>query len=144
MPQRWTLDTTHKVQAFVEYVSQKILEGHPQTVEFLQPGRSKSQNAMFYGLYRDIAEQKADQSILDIRKECKLHYGVKILKGSDPVFCAWYDGNVKPWPYEAKLILMEHLDITSRFSKAQATTYIAEILSEYQKQGIYLPEPTVP
>lgn len=138
MGQRWTLDTKHKINAFVEFVMGKLETGDPQTVEFIKPGRTTQQNTMFYALYRDIAEQKSDQSLLDIRKECKLHYGIKILKAKDPEFCDWYDKNVKPWPYEAKLTLMEHLDVTSKFDKDEGTEYINTILTEYQKQGLYL------
>lgn len=141
MTQYWTLDDENKVNMFVEYVSDKIIEGKPQTVQFISPGRTNAQNAMMFGLYQDIAKQKDDQSILDIRKECKLHFGVPILRANNAEFCEWYDDNIKSWPYEAKLILMEHLDVTSDFNKEQASVYISEILRHYQKEGCYLPDP---
>ena len=40
--------------------------------------------------------------------------------------------------YEAKIMLMTYMDITSKFNKAQATEYIDTILSEYGKQGYAL------
>jgi hypothetical protein len=96
---------------------------------------------MIYGLYGDIARAMDDKSLVDVKCECKLHYGVPILRGADDKFCDWYDHSMKPLPYELKLQLMLHMEVTSLFTKKQATEYIDTILREYGKQGVCIPGP---
>jgi len=141
--QTWKLDNDSKWKFFCDEVSMRRLAGKPPTVQFLKDKRTLDQNSMIYALYGQIAIQMDDQSTLDVRKFCKLHYGVAILKSVDPDFCEFYDRAIKKMSYEDKLFLMGHMDITSAdaFKKPQATEYIEEILREYSKQGISLINP---
>jgi len=139
--QRWSLDSGEKIDFFSQHVVNMMQAGNPATVQFIKPGRSLSQNSMFYALYTQIAEQQEDNAIIDVRRHCKLHYGVPILRAADPDFCDFYDANSKGMDYEAKLLLMTYFEVTSLFNKAQGTEYIDTVIREYSKAGISLINP---
>ena len=107
----------------------------------MKTDRTHAQNTMMFALYGDIARQSEDKSVLDVRRECKLHYGIPILRGADPDFCTWYDKSLKGLNYEDKLLLMSYMDVTSLFNVDQGTEYINTILQEYGKKGFALEDP---
>lgn len=135
------MKSSHQIQALVEYAEAKIAEGKPITVQVMKDDRTLAQNAMFYGLYRDWARLKGDETIDEIKNFCKLHYGIPILRGSDPKFCERYDEKVKPLPYEAKLAMMDFFDVTSLFNVEHGSEYITAILGGAARQGIFIPPP---
>ena len=71
----------------------------------------------------------------------KLHYGIGLLKASDPAFSDWYNHSIKGLTYEDKLLLMTYFDVTSLFTKAQATEYLDTIITEYGREGYSLIDP---
>ena len=138
--QRWHLRCNNRQQltGFIEHVEQKWAEGKDLCVQFLEGGRSIDQNTMIHALYGDIARQSNDKSVMDVTRECKLHYGVPILRAADPEFCAEYDQKIKALPYETKLLIVGYMDVTKNFTKAQASEYIDTIISEYTGRGYAL------
>jgi hypothetical protein len=141
MGQRWTVRDKFQRNALMEWIDQQLELGKVHTFEIRDLERTLSQNAMINALYGQIAAQSDDQSVLDVRRHCKLHYGIGILKADDPDFCEFYDNAIKGMDYEQKLFLMTYFDVTSKFSKKQATEYIDTMLSEYGKQGFALADP---
>ena len=139
--ERWHLRDRFALAKFIESVKERWKAETYPTVTFLEADRSTHQNAMFYALYRDIAEQMEDRSLIDVRRDCKLRYGVVIRKAADPEWSAWYDSNIKPMPMEAKLFLMDDYPITSTFTKAQASEYIDSIIADYTRHGYALARP---
>jgi len=128
---------------FGDHVSMLRLAGKPPTVQFVDENRTLSQNDLIYQLYRQISTNVDDDSFADIRRECKLRYGIPILRSIDPEFGAIYDKSIKHGlDYEKKLILMDFIDVTSKFKKAQASEYIDTIIREYSKRGISLTNPS--
>ena len=133
MSQRWWLkrNNDHQLNAFTEHVKLEWTAGRDVCVQFVDADRTDNQNRMIYGMYADIAKA-TDQLPKDVERYCKLHFGVPIRRSVDTEFCDWYDAQIKTtFDYAAKLLLMDHIDITSRFTKKQATTYIDTILQEY-------------
>ena len=98
--------------------------------------RTLPQNDLIYMLYADIERYTEGEGIVDIRRRCKLHYGVPILRAHDEEFRKVYDKSVKPLPYEDKLEIMDFLPVTSRMKKPQATEYIETIMREYSQRGV--------
>lgn len=138
--QRWHLRNRHELNAFIEHVEQQWADKKYPTVLFMKADRSSQQNRYIYALYSDIARQTGE-GIVETKRQCKLMYGIPILRGSDPAFCSWYDQNVKRLPLEVKLALMDHLPVTSEFSTEQGTEYIDTLLKEYANRGYYLIDP---
>lgn len=146
MGQRWFLTTAEYRQNFNNYVDQMLLAGKRVVVEFVPEGRSLDQNDMIQALYKQVAEQKQDETVVDITRHCKLHYGVPILRSADnsvgQKFRAMYDRVVKPHDYSTKLEVMDYLPVTRLFNKKQASEYIDTIIREYSSQGLCMTHPS--
>lgn len=141
--QRWVLNGETVVANFMAHVSQMRLAGKPPTVEFVDAKRSLDQNAMAFALYKQIGGQCEDQSIVEIRRECKLLYGIPILRAEDEKFRAMYDKSIKyNLTHEEKLEAMEWFPVTRLMSKKQFTEYLDTIIREYSKQGYSLLHPS--
>jgi hypothetical protein len=139
---KWDLSSETVKANFDNFIAQMRLSGKRPVVQLVPEKRSLDQNAMFYALYQQIAEQKQDESIEDIRRHCKLHHGVPILRGEDQQFREFYDKSLKPLDYEFKLDSMKFVPVTSLFSKDQGSRYIDEIIREYSQQGLCLVHPS--
>jgi disulfide oxidoreductase YuzD len=108
----------------------------------MRADRTSNQNAMIHALYGDIARHDGSISVIEVKRMCKLMYGVPILRAADPEWCEWYDTAIKHnLSFEDKLLLMDHMDITSEFNKEQATQFIDTILKEYGSRGFNLEDP---
>lgn len=127
---------------FLSFVTQMRLAGKRPIVEVLPERRSLDQNAMIYALYQQIAEQSEGEQIVDIRRECKLRYGVPIMRAGSEEFRYVYDRAIKPLDYEFKLRAMDWLPVTSQMGKAQATEYIDTVIREYSQRGLSLVHPS--
>jgi hypothetical protein len=100
--------------------------------------RSLNQNALFQIFYREIAAQKGDMSEEDVRRYCKLHFGVPILRRGDEAFRDFYAKALIDLDYEDKLRAMAFVPVTSRMSKPQATQYIEDLMDGWGREGIHL------
>lgn len=141
--ERWTLSDEFQLNKFVEWVKHRWIEGRPPTLQVMGPTRSGAQNSLIYAMYGDISRQLGDTTVLEVRRQCKLYYGVPILRASDPDFCDYYDRLIKKrFNIPEKLELMDHLDVTSDFTKEQAGQYIDHIIEAYRARGIRLANPT--
>ena len=108
-----------------------------QAKKYTDP-RSLDQNALINTLYGVIAEQAEGEGVVDIRRRCKLHYGVPILRAHDEEFRTVYDKMVKPHSYVDKLLIMDYLPVTSRMKKEWASEYIDTVVREFAEQGYSL------
>lgn len=141
--QRWVLNGETVIRHFNDLVTQMRLSGKPAVVELVAAKRSLDQNAMAFALYKQIGEQCQDQSIVEIRRECKLCHGIPILRAEDEKFRAMYDKSIKhTLSYEEKLEAMEWFPVTRLMSKTQFTEYLDTIIREYSKQGYSLLHPS--
>jgi hypothetical protein len=139
---RWDLSSETAIERFMAHVGTLRLSGKRVVVEFVPEGRSLDQNEMIHAIYKQVAEQKQDESFRDIRRHCKLHSGVPILRRDQQQFRDFYDTALKHLDYQFKLESMDFVPVTSRMSKKQATEYIDEIIREYSQQGLCLLHPS--
>lgn len=140
--QRWDLSTETAMNNFQAHIGNMRLAGKRPVVELVPEKRSLDQNAMIHALYKQISEQKQDETFRGIRQECKLHFGVPILRRDDEQFRQFYDGSLKPLAYEFKLESMQFVPVTSLMNKTQCTEYIDEIIRVYSMQGVPLVHPS--
>ena len=98
--------------------------------------RTVDQNAMSFELYTRIGKTLYGGDTEHARYECKLHYGVPILRENDPDFQKIYDTVIKPHDYGTKLKIMEYLPVTSLMSKKQFSEYVDKILNVYSEKGV--------
>lgn len=139
MPERWFLDTDEKIEHFLAHVRERRSEGRPCTVQFLKSDRSTEQNALFHAILRAVYEQKRDESLDEIKRFCKLRFGVPILRSTDPQFRHLYDEAVKNnLSYEQKLEAMDILPVTSRMNTEQMTEMIESTAQYWVENGFDL------
>ena len=139
---KWDLSSETMIERFLAHVGTLRLSGKRPLVEFVPESRSLDQNSMSFALYKQVAEQKQDESVEDIRRRCKLEIGIPILRRDDEEFRWVYDNSVKLLPYEKKLLSMKWTDVTSRMSKKQFGEYLDEIIRDYSMQGYSLVHPS--
>ncbi len=140
---QWDLSSEAAVTNFLAFVAQLRLAGKRPLFEQVPEKRSLDQNSMIYALYEQIASQAQDQSLIDVRRECKLRHGVAILRAGNDKFKALYDRCMKGvLTYEEKLEAMDILPVTRLMTKEQGTAYIDSIIREYSRQGYSLVSPS--
>lgn len=104
-------------------------------------GRSLDQNAISHAWYNDIALQTADTPE-NVKCECKLRFGVPILRAEDADFREMYDNSIlRNLSYEQKLKAMRFIPVTSNMTKPQLSRYLQDIQRSYAQQGVVVSFP---
>lgn len=92
--------------------------------------RTLSQNALKSVWYKDIADFRGDVTSKDVERECKLNYGVPILRRD--VATNWvYEQSIDKLPHEKKLIVMDRFAVTSIMSVKEKKEYLNCLQSDY-------------
>ena len=107
--------------------------------------RTLDQNAMFFALYKRIADMTEIGDIEDARRYCKLHHGVVIMRKDSEEFRSGWAQFFITLTYEEKLALMgpgplfgpDGFPVTRLFDRAQGITYINRIVDEFRAKGVY-------
>jgi len=116
----------------------------PITVTWTQGApRSTAQNSLAQRWFTDIATQLGDQTHEDVRAECKLRFGVPILRAENEAFRISYDRVIKALPYEQKLEAIKAFDmpVTRLMSVKQMTAFMDEMQKHWTAQGVRLTDP---
>lgn len=105
--------------------------------------RTPPQNRLIHDWYGQIARQAGDQTPEEVRAQCKLQFGVPILRRENAAFRAEYDAAFKPLPYETKLRLFRLLDppVTSLMTTKQLSEYADAMSRQYREAGFVLTDP---
>lgn len=104
-------------------------------------GRSVEQNAVMHGWFGQIARELREDDERGVKRYCKLHFGVPILRTEDEEFREAYDRVVKSLPYEQKLIAMDILPVTSRMTTIQLDRCMTDMQDHYRTRGVHLEYP---
>lgn len=140
MPSR-VLHTPADAMEWLGYLSQ---QSFPMTVSHTEgEKRSNPQNRTIHMWYGEAAKKLGDTTAEDVRAECKLQFGVPILRRDDAAFLLEYDATFKPLPYEMKRKIFKALDpaITSRMTVKQLTEYMDAMRKHFAEGGVYLSDP---
>jgi hypothetical protein len=107
--------------------------------------RSTQQNRLAQRWFSDIATQLGDQTHEDVRAECKLRFGVPILRAENEAFKLSYDRVFKPMPYEQKLDAIKAFDlpVTRLMNGKQMTAFMDEMQRHWIAQGVRLTDPEI-
>jgi hypothetical protein len=140
MPTKIIRDPAH-VDALANILRERKL---PITVTWTQGApRSNAQNRLAQRWFTDIATQLGDQTHEDVRAECKLRFGVPILRAENEAFRTSYDRVLKALPYEQKLDAIKAFDLptTRLMTQKQMTAFMDEMHHHWIKQGVRLTDP---
>ena len=104
--------------------------------------RSLSQNALAAVWYGQISRELGEGSPEAVKAECKLRFGVPILRAEDEDFRAMYDGAIRhSLTYDQKLAVMRFLPVTSLMSTDQLSRYLEHVQHAYaDRVGLQFPE----
>jgi hypothetical protein len=95
--------------------------------------RSLEQNAISHAWYEQIARELREDDAAGVKRFCKLHYGVPILRAEDEDFRSLYDTAIKPHlSYEQKLRAMDYLPVTSLMTVRQLSVYLEAMQEGYR------------
>lgn len=98
--------------------------------------RTVDQNSMSFELYTRIGKALYGGDTKHARYECKLQYGVPILREHDPEFQKLYDEVVRHHEYGTKLKIMGYLPVTSLMGKKAFSEYVDRVINVYSEKGV--------
>lgn len=116
----------------------------PITVSWAQGAtRTHAANRLAQRWFTDISMQLGDQTHEDVRAECKLRFGVPILRAENEAFCVSYDMTLRPLPYAAKVAAIKAFDlpVTRLMTTKQMSAFMTAVQQEYSAQGVRLTDP---
>ena len=99
--------------------------------------RSREQNALAWTWYKQIADERGEDSTEDVHTFCKAHFGIPILRAADEAFNDEYERLLlckepgKRVPYAARLFVIRQIPVTSRFTVKQMSEYLQEVQRHY-------------
>lgn len=104
--------------------------------------RSLDQNAISHAWYSQVARELREDDDRGVKRFCKLHFGVPILRAEDEEFRTVYDAVIrKVLSYEQKLVVMDMLPVTSRMTTRQIGQYMEDVQGHYRPLGVALEFP---
>ena len=105
--------------------------------------RSTAQNRLAQRWFTDIARQLGDRTHEDVRADCKLRYGVPILRAENDAFRVSYDRTMSALNYEDTLAAIKAFDlpVTRLMTVKQMTAFMDEMHREWSGVGIRLTDP---
>jgi hypothetical protein len=104
--------------------------------------RSSDQNAISHAWYEQISRELREGTPMQVKAECKLRYGVPILRAEDASFREIYDASIKRLTYEQKLRAMEYLPVTSLMTVSQLSRYLGDMQNDFATRDVRLEFPT--
>ena len=104
-------------------------------------GRSVEQNAVMHGWFGQVARELREDDTRGVKRFCKLHFGVPILRAEDDDFRAAYDRVIRPLEYGDKLVAMDILPVTSVMTTIQLDRCMTDIQDHYRPRGVALVYP---
>jgi hypothetical protein len=104
--------------------------------------RSLDQNAISHAWYEQVADELREDDAVGVKRFCKLHFGVPILRAEDMDFREMYDTAIKPHlSYEQKVKAMDYLPVTSQMTVKQLSSYLLDMQEHYRSAGVRLEFP---
>ena len=105
--------------------------------------RSNPQNRTINMWYDEAAIKLGDTTTEDVRAECKMQFGVPILRRDNAAFRLGYDTDFKPFPYETKRRLFKTLQpaVTSLMTVKQLNEYMDAMQQHFSSAGVVLTDP---
>ncbi len=134
----WVLKTPWQLTNFVTHCKNTIDSGKSIAFQEVDPKRSLDQNALCFEIYKRIGTQLYGGDINLARAECKLRYGIPILRTDNEKFRAAYDRCLKSLDYETKLNFIQDTEfaVTRLMGKKQMTQYINMLFANYSQLGV--------
>lgn len=131
--------------AHVEALS-RLLAGRklPMTVTFTQGvTRTSLQNRLAQRWFTDIARQIGDDTHEGVRADCKLQFGIPILRAENEAFRQQWDATFGRLNREVQreAVMTFDLPVTRLMTVKQMTAFMNEMQRYWLRQGVRLTDP---
>lgn len=95
--------------------------------------RSLDQNSAIRVLYKQIYDHRGDMTEIEVERQCKLEYGVPLLRNECVVFNDMFTALERRYNYDQLLQIMDKFKVTSddRFSVVMAEQMITQIMIDH-------------
>jgi hypothetical protein len=105
--------------------------------------KKDSQNRLSQRWFTDITTQLGDRDREYVRSECKLRFGVPILREENVAFREKYDRILKPLSYEEKIeaITVFDLPVTRLMTTKQMSKFMDNMSRHWISAGVRLTDP---
>lgn len=99
--------------------------------------RSQGKNALSHVWFKEIANQTGVTEA-EAKAQCKLEFGVPLLRTEDQKFNAWCERVLDNLSYEGKIAAMRYFPVSSIMDEKQMHEYLQRISIAYAQRGIIL------
>ena len=140
MPTKIIRDPEH-IEALSRILADRKL---PITLSWHQgASRSHQQNRLAQRWYSDIARQLGDTTHEEVRADCKVTFGVPILRAENGAFGAEWDASLGRLSHESQRRAVKAFDlpVTRLMTMPQMTQYMDDMLRHWGGMGIRLTDP---
>ena len=93
--------------------------------------RSLDQNRLLHAWFNQIAMERSEYTVHDVKCFCKLHFFVPILRAENEAFAEAYDAAIKPLEYETKTKAISLMPVTSQCNTKQMTRGLEDMQAHY-------------
>lgn len=145
MAERISVNSATKLSEAIHKLTQ-IYRDKKFVVVSMREGKDRTldQNALWFAMYQRIAQMTQMGDVEDVRRWCKLHLGVPIMRKADVDFFNAWNRSFLHLTYEEKLHLMgpcnlfgpDGFPVTRLFNRAQGIAYTDQIVAEFSARGV--------
>lgn len=136
MPDGFTINSDDAYRNCVKHLWERYQKKKFVRIEIFDSARTLKQNDMSFELYVTIANTLYGADTQTARRECKLKYGVPILRRDSEAFRLQYDKVIRPHDIATKLEIMDWLPVTSLMDRTQFKEFIDSVMNAYAAQGV--------
>jgi len=145
MTERISVNSASKLSEAIHKLTQ-LYRDKKFVVVSMREGKDRTldQNALWFAMYQRIAQMTQMGDVEDVRRWCKLHLGVPIMRKADVDFFNAWNRSFLHLTYEEKLHLMgpcnlfgpDGFPVTRLFNRAQGIAYTDQIVAEFSAKGV--------
>jgi len=104
--------------------------------------RTLSQNALLHKWFGEVAKQRGDVDMLDVKGECHQKWGLAIKRRCPQFAWIWAQTGAKlPHEKQCKLLASGNLNVSSSMTKPELSEYMDAMSREYRQRGFRLTDP---
>lgn len=104
--------------------------------------RTLSQNALMHKWFGEVAKQRGDVDMLDVKGECHQKWGLAIKRRCPQFAWIWAQTGAKlPHEKQCKLLASGNLNVSSSMTKPELSEYMDAMSREYRQRGFRLTDP---
>jgi hypothetical protein len=141
MAEKIVINSDKSLSEFLIFIAKLYLQFRYLRISIIAGlDRSIDQNSMFFELYTHIADWMHGGNVEAARAECKLNYGLPILRRDDEALSELCSRSIDLFNHEDQLKFISTMSVTSEMSKEQGREYITTVMDIYSEQGLMWPD----